>query len=263
MTRVLLIGGTDSSGGAGLSRDVATAATLGAEAAPVVTAVTAQTDAGVRAVHPIPPETVAEQIRTAGLVGAVKTGMLADAATVCAVAEALPRAPLVVDPVLAASSGRALLDAAGICALIDRLIPHAALLTPNLPEFARLIRLLGTDGSERDGIRALLGLGCGAVLLKGGHAQGKTCEDRLYLAKAPDDPVHLRGPRRPVCLRGTGCRLATTIATRLAAGDGLVAAVTAARQALDAAFVAARRHERHHIMHLPHGTDLSGNRQSG
>lgn len=239
MTRVLLIGGTDSSGGAGLSRDVATAAALGAEAAPAVTAVTAQTDAGVRAIHPIPPETVAAQIRAAGEVGAVKTGMLVDVATVRAVARSLPRAPLVVDPVLAASSGRALLDAAGITALIEHLIPRATLLTPNLPEFARLTRHLGADGSEAQGIRALLALGCGAVLLKGGHARGETCEDRLFPRSAPDDPIRFSGPRHPVSLRGSGCRLATAIAVRLAAGEGLAAAAADARRTLDTAFAAA------------------------
>ncbi len=237
--RVLLISGTDSSGGAGLGRDVATVTALGGEAALAVTAVTAQTDTAVQTIHHVPPDNVAAQIRAAGPVGAIKTGMLAGAATVGAVAEALPDAPLVVDPVLSSSSGRALIDPDGIRLLLGRIVPRATLLTPNLPEFGILTRqfALPADASEADGIRALLSSGCRAILLKGGHGPaGARCEDRLYLACAPDAPLRWTGPRHPVELRGTGCRLASAIAVGLARNLTLPRAIDRAREMLDRAF---------------------------
>ncbi|PRX33804.1 hydroxymethylpyrimidine/phosphomethylpyrimidine kinase [Meinhardsimonia xiamenensis] len=232
--RVLFIGGTDSSGGAGLARDITTAARLGAEPAVAVTSVTAQSDEAVAAAHHLPPAHVAAQISAAGPVAAVKSGMLANAAIVEAVARSLPDAPLVIDPVLAASSGHALIDAEGVEALLALLLPRAALLTPNLPELSRLARHLGLapDAPVHACTGALLAQGCGAVLVKGGHgAPAAVCTDALYTA--PDRPPQLfEGPRLAGSLRGTGCRLASGIAVFLARGLPLEAAIGRSRAEL-------------------------------
>lgn len=228
--RVLFIGGTDSSGGAGLARDIATAAQMGADTCVAVTAVTAQTDASVYVVHPIPPTDVAAQIMAAGSVGAVKIGMLGSAEIVSAVAEALPSAPLVLDPVLASSSGHALLDAQGIDALISDILPRTTLLTPNLPELRMLaLRLgLGQNVDEDTCVSALIARGCRAVLVKGGHAEpGSYCEDRLYLASGALQIFG--GPRYEFSLRGTGCQLASAISVSLGDGGDLHTAVSKAR----------------------------------
>lgn len=228
--RVLFIGGTDSSGGAGLVRDIATAAHLGAAPCVAVTAVTAQTDAAVHAVHPVPCNDVAAQVRAAGRVDAVKVGMLGAADIVVSVAQALPSAPLVLDPVLVSSSGYALLDDAGLDALISGLLPRTTVLTPNLPELRVLSARLGIaeHADEGDGVRALIRRGCGAVLVKGGHAQaGSFCEDRLYLASG--EMLRFRGPRFGTALRGTGCQLASAIAVALARDVDLGMAVSEAR----------------------------------
>ncbi|PPB80835.1 hydroxymethylpyrimidine/phosphomethylpyrimidine kinase [Albidovulum inexpectatum] len=241
MTRVLFVGGTDSSGGAGLSRDVATAARLGAEAAIAVTAITAQNDRSVAAVWPQPADRVKAQILAAGPVGAVKTGMLADAAIVTALTDALPPAPLVVDPVLAASSGRALLTSDGLAALVAHILPRATLVTPNLPELALLARALGVGDDADDATRAhaLLELGCEAVLVKGGHATGPRCTDRLYRTGAHEREY--TGPRLATGLRGTGCRLASAIAVGLARGQDIDGAIRTARLLLAEDFARAAK----------------------
>ena len=235
--RVLLIGGMDSSGGAGLARDIATASQMGADTCVAVTAVTAQTDGGVRAVQLLAPEVVAEQIRCAGPVDAIKIGMLGTAAIVDAVARALPPAPLVVDPVLASSSGHALLDTEGRHRLISDLLPRTSLLTPNLPELSILALDLGLVDDVDEGTRAcaVLARGCGAVLVKGGHAEpGPICEDRLYGANGIR--ARFSGPRHGVLLRGTGCQLASAIAVALAQGIDLEQAVTTARHQVNLRF---------------------------
>ena len=145
MSAVLLIGGSDSSGGAGLARDVRTLAHFGTRALCAVTAVTAQSDAQVTAVHLVPADIVRAQIEAAFAtcrVDAVKIGMLGTRATVLAVAAGLAGhagLPLVLDPVLASSSGRERLDAAGVAALREVLLPCATVVTPNIPEAAALL----------------------------------------------------------------------------------------------------------------------------
>ncbi len=235
--RVLFIGGTDSSGGAGLARDIATAAQMGAEACLAVTAVTAQTDEAVSAVRLMYPADVAQQIKAAGEVAAIKIGMLGNAEVASAVAEVLPSVPLVVDPVLASSSGTALLDENGVNTLIEQLLPRTTLLTPNLPELGMLAdRLCITENAEEgERVRALIKCGCGAVLVKGGHAEDADfCEDRLYL---PCGELTLfRSPRFGFPLRGTGCQLASTIAVGLAKGTDLGTAVEDARAGVASRF---------------------------
>jgi hydroxymethylpyrimidine/phosphomethylpyrimidine kinase len=224
VTAVLVIAGSDSSGGAGLVRDVCTLARFGTRVLCAVTAVTVQSDSEVTGVHPVPPDTVRAQIEAAlatGRVGAIKIGMLGTRAIALAVAACLPpreQVPIVLDPVLASSSGAALLDAGGREALRDHLVPRATLVTPNIPEAALL---LGTEPATTEEellrqARAWLALGPAAVLIKGGHGSGSEAVDLLLSAG--------RSPRRLVALRsaktqrGTGCALASGIAAGLAAG---------------------------------------------
>lgn len=215
---VIVIGGTDSSGGAGISRDIATLTELACEARPVITAVTAQTDLAVHAVTAISPDHVAQQLSAAlaaGPVGAIKTGMLHSSETVQAIAEILAgfaTIPLVIDPVLASSSGTQLLDLDGITAIKTHLLPLCTLITPNLPETAIL------TGSERPELQAktLLQLGAGAVLVKGGHGVGDTSIDRLFQNGLP--AKRFAAPRLNASLRGTGCMLASAIAANLSLG---------------------------------------------
>lgn len=233
MSAVLVIAGTDSSGGAGLTRDVATLAHFGVEALCAITAVTAQTDAVVLGVTRLSPETVRAQIAAAlatGRVAAVKTGMLVDGAIVEAVADALPpRLALIVDPVLAATSGGELLDAAGRTALMERLLPRATLLTPNLSEAALLLgaSVASTEDEVIAQGRALCARGALAVLMKGGHAQQPVATD--WLLTADGDSESFTAPRVTAERRGTGCALATAIAAGLAKGLELPAACARAK----------------------------------
>lgn len=215
---VIVIGGTDSSGGAGLSRDIATLTELECEARSVVTAVTAQTDMAVHAVTAISPDHVAQQLSSAlatGPVGAIKTGMLHSGETVLAIAEVLTdfaAIPLVIDPVLVSSSGTPLLDPDGITATKTHLLPLCTLVTPNLPE-ARML-----TGSEHlaQQAKALLELGAQAVLIKGGHGDGEMSIDRLF--QNNQLIVEFAAIRLNTNLRGTGCMLASAIAANLSRG---------------------------------------------
>jgi len=224
VTAVLVIVGSDSSGGAGLVQDVRTLARFGAQVMCAVTAVTVQSDSLVTAVHPVAPDTVRAQIEAAlatGRVGAIKIGMLATRAIVLTVAACLPpreQVPIVLDPVLASSSGAALLDAGGREALRDKLVPRATLVTPNIPEAAAL---LGREPatSEEELLRQAhdwLALGPAAVLIKGGHGSASEAVD--LLVSAGRSPRRLIAPRIAKTQRGTGCALASGIAAGLAAG---------------------------------------------
>lgn len=231
---MLVIAASDSSGGAGITRDVATLAELGAEARCAVTAVTVQTDREVLAVHALAPDLIAWQIRAAlaaGDIGAVKIGLLGQPAAVGALLGTLPardQTPIVLDPVLAASSGGMLLDREGQRALRTELLPRVTLLTPNIPEAAALLQqpldAAGDLAIERLEEQAyqLLQLGPKAVLLKGGHARGAQVIDILAVQGEP--PRHLTAPRIARQRRGTGCSLASAIAAHLAAGRSLVQA---------------------------------------
>lgn len=236
MSAVLVIAGTDSSGGAGLTRDVATLTAFGVGALCAVTAVTAQSDQEVTALELQPPELLRAQIGAAlatGRAAAVKIGMLGSAALVDAVAASLAARgapPVVLDPVLAATSGRALLDAAGRAALRRVLLPRATLLTPNIPEAAALLDV-APAGSAAEIIaqgRALCALGPAAVLMKGGHAGGAAAIDRLVCG---DGGVReFTAARAAGTRRGTGCVLASGIAAGLALGLELAPACERAKQ---------------------------------
>jgi hydroxymethylpyrimidine/phosphomethylpyrimidine kinase len=227
---VLAIGGSDSSGGAGIGRDLRALHDLRVHGIAVITAVTAQTNADVRSVHVIPPDVIGEQIETAlasGTAHAVKIGMLATRRAVEVVARCLQlrsELPVVLDPVLTASSGPSLLhdDARG--ALLELLFPRATVVTPNAIEAASLLGEPAiTDAAKLEAYaRHLLGYGSRSVLLKGGHAEGDEAVDILV---TPDGEVTRLGSRRRLgTLRGTGCALASAIAAGLAHGLPLLEA---------------------------------------
>jgi hydroxymethylpyrimidine/phosphomethylpyrimidine kinase len=246
---VLVIAGSDSSGGAGLVRDVQTLESQGAAALCAVTAVTAQTDARVLGVVAVPPEQVRAQIDAAFAtrsIGAVKIGMLVRRATLEAVADALQRAPavpVVLDPVLRASSGAALLEDPGFERLRERLFPRTTVLTPNLPEAAALCAEPYVEG-EADAAqmlewgRRLLAQGPRAVLIKGGHGTGATAADLLLRPEV--EPVWLSGSRLAAGRRGTGCALASALAAALAAGTDIETACRRARAHVRALLEAAQ-----------------------
>ena len=236
MKHVLVIAGSDSSGGAGLTRDVATLTHFGVGALCALTAVTAQSDTAVTAVEVLPAAIVRAQIEAAfatGRVDAVKIGMLATRVVVLAVAAALaahPTTPVVLDPVLTSTSGTALLDAAGQAALRERLLPRATLITPNVAEAAALLGVAAGVGESQRLAQgeALLALGARAVLLKGGHAPGPTAIDLLLIPRAPAQ--RFSEPRIPQDRRGTGCALASAIAAGLAGAQDLSQACARAKQ---------------------------------
>jgi hydroxymethylpyrimidine/phosphomethylpyrimidine kinase len=233
---VLVIAGSDSSGGAGIVRDLKVLCDHGVEALCAVTAVTAQTHGHLVSVHHVPPEVVRTQIRAAlesSPVGAIKIGMLGTAATVLAVADSVPRGgtiPIVLDPVLLSSSGGVLLDEEGRSEMRARLLPLATILTPNIPEAACLCGAAPAASSEAllEQARSLLATGAHAVLLKGGHAAGEQARDLLLATNAA--PQWLCAPRLDVRCRGTGCALASAIAAGLARGRSIEDACRDAKQ---------------------------------
>ena len=242
---VLVIAGSDSSGGAGLIRDVQVLNALGVDSLCAITAVTAQSDSQVCAVQLLPPEHVRAQIRAAlstRSVGAIKIGMLGDEPIVAAVVQSLPSrttAPIVLDPVLCSSSGAPLLDAGGRQAMLRDLLPRVTVLTPNLPEAATLLDepvAVDERAQARQG-RQLHALGPEAVLLKGGHATGPEATDLLVTGH---DSIHrLTSPRLNATRRGTGCSLASAIAAGLASGLSLHAACIQAKRYVHSMMAAA------------------------
>jgi hydroxymethylpyrimidine/phosphomethylpyrimidine kinase len=242
MTAIALtIAGSDSSGGAGIQADLKTFAALGVYGASAITALTAQNTQGVDDVLVVPPDFVARQIKVVARdleIGAVKIGMLATAEIVRAVAEqldALPRLPVVLDPVMVAASGDVLLDEDAIETLRAALLPRATLITPNLPEAAKLLG--GGEAKDEGGMRAqaeaLRRLGAGAALIKGGHAEEPEAVDILVDAEGE---VRLAAPRIETRhTHGTGCTLSSAVAAELAKGASLREAVTRAKAYVTAA----------------------------
>ena len=221
--RVLVIAGSDSGGGAGIQADIKTITVLGGHAATAVTAITVQNTLGVTGVHPIPVDVIEAQGRAVlDDIGAdaIKTGMLGDVATVEAVARLIDHAgpvPAVIDPVMIAKGGAALLPRDAIRTITELLLPRAALLTPNAPEAATLTghSVETTDDLRRAG-EALLAKGAKAVLMKGGHVAGPRVIDVLM---TPDGEVTFEGERVETRhTHGTGCTLASACAAGLAQG---------------------------------------------
>jgi hydroxymethylpyrimidine/phosphomethylpyrimidine kinase len=230
---VLIIAGSDSGGGAGIQADIKTVTALGGYAATAITAVTVQNTLGVTGVHPIPLELIDAQARAVlDDIGAdaIKTGMLGTVAVVRTVAEILESAraiPAVVDPVMVAKGGEALLAPEATEAVRRLLVPRAALLTPNAPEAEALTGLSVTtpDEARRAG-EALLEAGAKAVLMKGGHIPGDRVVDLLI---TPAGETAFEGERIETRhTHGTGCTLASACATGLAQGLELTAAVARA-----------------------------------
>ncbi len=243
--RVLIVAGSDSGGGAGIQADIKTVTALGGFAATAVTALTAQNTQGVFGVLDVPPDFIRSQIDLVlDDIGAdvVKTGMLNKSEAIEVIAQALerrsPALPLVVDPVMVAKGGHKLLDDAAHAALLTRLIPQAAVVTPNIPEAEALtgLAIADVEGMVAAG-RALLARGPRAVLVKGGHLTGPWLVDVLVDA---DGVETFEGARLETTnTHGTGCTLASAIAAGLARGLPLKAAVSRARRYVQLAIAGA------------------------
>lgn len=243
-TRILVIAGSDSGGGAGIQADIKTISALGGYAATAVTALTAQNSLGVSGVLPVPPVFVREQIDAViSDIGAdaIKTGMLVDAETVNTVADAISGqgVPIIVDPVQTAKGGAALVDDAGLAATVERLFPVAAVVAPNLEEAAAILGRPIEGAEEMKGAAAdLLAFGPKAVLLKGGHGQGERLTDVLVWQGGMEvfESERINTPHT----HGTGCTTASAIAVGL--GEGLT---------LEASVARALRYVRHAILEAP------------
>ncbi|MCA0941681.1 bifunctional hydroxymethylpyrimidine kinase/phosphomethylpyrimidine kinase [Salipiger pacificus] len=241
----LTIAGSDSGGGAGIQADLKTMSALGVYGASVITAVTAQNTRAVTAVHAIPLDIIEAQI-SAVLgdldVRAIKIGMLATPGIIDCVCRALKGfdGAVVLDPVMIAKSGDALLAPDAVSALRRRLAPRATLVTPNLPEAAALLEgpVARTPAEMVEQGKALCAGGARAVLMKGGHAEGALCEDILIsggevLASFTAPRQHTRNTH------GTGCTLSSAIAAGLAKGQPLVEATAEAHRYVQRAIAAA------------------------
>lgn len=244
---VLTIAGSDPSGGAGIQADLKTFSALCTYGASVITALTAQNTCGVRAIHDVPVGFIKEQLDAIFEdlpVAAVKIGMLSRTEVVLAVAEALRAqgtSKVILDPVMVAKSGAALLSEDAVGALRSSLVPLAEILTPNYPEAAVLLGTTEADVARdpEQACRALLALGTRAVVLKGGHSGEQTSTDYFY-----DGEVLMRLPAPRVATRsthGTGCTFAAAMAALRARGAGLVSAVTDAKRYISGAIAAADR----------------------
>lgn len=242
MPNVLTIAGSDSGGGAGIQADLKTMTMMRTFGMSVITALTAQNGLGVTGIHAPEPEFVALQLTTVldGFsVDAAKTGMMFNAGIIHAVADILDTQsfPLVVDPVCVSTSGHRLMEENGIDALKQRLMPRAALFTPNRLE-AELFSGMRIE-SDKDIIEAgtrLLDMGAQAVLMKGGHCEGSPVFVTDWLLEKGREPVALRQPHVDTQnSHGTGCTLSAGIAAQLALGMPLRVAVTRAQEFLNLA----------------------------
>jgi len=243
----LTIAGSDSSGGAGVQEDLKSFAALGVYGASVITALTAQNTRGVSGIHLVPPAFVTAQMDAVFGdldVKAVKIGMVAQPAAIDAIAAALTRwspANIVLDPVMVATSGDRLLSVDAVAGLRKKLIPRAALITPNLAEAAALLDepVASSEAAIADQGKRLLAMGCPAVLIKGGHGQGAESIDYLFGANGT---IALPAPRIITeNTHGTGCSLSSAIAALLAKGEALETAVRHAKAWVTAAIAAADR----------------------
>ena len=238
LPRVLVIGGSDSGGGAGIEADIKTVTLLGGYALTAITALTVQDTHRVWAVDPAPPHLVRLAIEVAtGDIGVdvVKIGMLGDAALIKEIAKALPAGvPVVIDPVLVSTSGTQLLPETAMEAFLEHLLPHATLITPNLPEAAALTRsAVATEADILHAAESLRRLGAQAVLIKGGHGTGSILTDRLVTSGGIQEFSHDRIDTRHT--HGTGCALAAAIATGIGQGLALAEAVLRGRNYIQAA----------------------------
>ena len=258
--RLLSIGGSDSSGAAGVQADLKTFAAHGVYGMSVITAVTAQSGRGVAEVHRVPAGVVTAQLRAVlddmGVDG-IKIGMLGTAEIVDAVASSLEaldrRVPIVLDPVIAASDGARLLDPGGVVRMRERLFMLADVITPNLPEASMLLGKTVASREEREAAARDLCRAGGAVLLTGGHGQGGEIVDLLVWSGGTTE---FRAPRLVTqSSRGTGCTLSSALALRLARGAELPSAageaISFVRRAMSPGLTLGAEHSP-----LDHGVDL-------
>lgn len=245
LARVLVIAGSDSGGGAGIQADIKTITALGGYAATALTALTAQDTTGVHGVHSVPLNFLRLQIeRVLDDIGAdaIKIGMIGDAGAIDLVADILAGRPelppVVLDPVMIAKGGQRLLASDAIDTFKRRLLPLAAVVTPNVPEAEALSGMVITDKNMMlHAAEAMLTLGVAAVLVKGGHLDGEVVTDILATEAGPDS---FNAPRiQTRHTHGTGCTLSSAIATGLAQGLDLRAAVIRARAYVRAAIATA------------------------
>lgn len=234
--RVLTIAGSDSGGGAGIQADIKTMCALNCYGMSAITAITAQNTLGVYAVHPIPAEIVRKQMEVVLSdigVDAIKTGMLWGTEIINEVHKVLlnyPEPYLVIDPVLVAKSGDPLLQKEAVSALLERLVPRAWIITPNLPELKELTGIEPTDkGTILKAGDMLLDRGVKYVLVKGGHGQGEEVFDYL-ISKGGQKIVFTNRRIDTPNTHGTGCTLSSAIACYLAYGLETVSAVERAIQ---------------------------------
>jgi len=235
MKRALTIAGSDSGGGAGIQADLKTFAAHGVYGTTAITAVTAQNTRGVTMFEAMSPELVVAQIAAVVAdfgIDAAKTGMLANAGIVEAVAEALAahRIPcVVVDPVMVAKSGARLIDDSALRAVTQRLLRHASVVTPNIPEAETLADMsIASDGDRYEAARRIADFGPAAVIVKGGHFPTSDVVDLLYESGEFVEFRHPRVPGRHT--HGTGCTFSAALAAQIALGRTLREAIPLAQQ---------------------------------
>ena len=236
---VLTIAGSDSSAGAGIQADIKTCASLGVYCASVITNVTAQNTCGVQSIHPIPTDMVQAQLSaifTDLNISAVKIGMLGTKSTIETVVQILKEFKpkhIIVDPVMVSSSGKPLIKADAVNALITQLFPIATLITPNIPEAATLLDIPQAQSKEEmyKTIAELKVFGSQSILLKGGHLIGDKCIDLLL----DNNKVHELSQAKVETknTHGTGCTLSSAISANLALGDSIKEAVFKANEYLN------------------------------
>jgi hydroxymethylpyrimidine/phosphomethylpyrimidine kinase len=240
----LSIAGSDSGGGAGIQADLKAFARCGVHGMTAITAITAQSTVGVEAVEAVSPRTIVAQVRAVAEdmgADAVKIGMLGSPQTIDAVAVGLTYlgiagSPIVIDPVMVAESGAVLLDDAARTALVERLLPLATVVTPNIPE-ARALTGAGESDSQEDLAREVLALGPAAVVVTGGHSEGIV---DLYFDGS--DAEAIEGERHPEgASHGSGCTHSSALAAFLARGESPLEAARRARKVASAAVGAGLR----------------------
>ncbi len=233
---VLIVAGTDSSGGAGLVRDIETVSAFGMRCCVAVTAVTVQTHGQFHARIDLPSGAIAQQMRaalTANNVKVIKIGMLARTQVITEICEVLrqfPSIPAILDPIILSTSGGVLLEPQALDALCHTLLPLCTLLTPNVPELALLTN--SQISETQDGIvkqaSILMGRHSFSILVKGGHSHGNDCVDILCQPNCA--PATFASPRLSASLRGSGCILSSAMAAELAQGAEIVEAIRSAKR---------------------------------
>ncbi len=236
--RILVIGGSDSGGGAGVEADIKTVTMLGGYAMTAITAITVQDTTKIWALEPVSPQLVQLAIEVALRdigVDAVKIGMIGSATLIKDIATMLPvDVPVILDPVLMSTSGTKFVAEAAMDMLIQYLLPRSTVVTPNLPEIVALTGLQATTSAEAiPAAEALQAMGAQAVLIKDGHSEGAVLTDRLLTAQGVTNFSHSRIATKHT--HGTGCTLASAIATGIGQGLNLTDAVARASRFLQTA----------------------------